>query len=114
MYVGLYVNCPLFLPDCNETGISSTDFRKKKLKFHENPSSGSRALPCGRIDRHEDNIHFSEFCERIEIREHPSSTSCNSSQSLDPPISFVLTGTVALRLLGVERDDVCNRVEVQR
>jgi hypothetical protein len=29
-----------------------TDFRKKPLniKFHQNPSSGSRVVPCGRTD----------------------------------------------------------------
>ena len=76
--------------------------------------SGSRALPCGRKARHEVNNRFSEFCERVYIRKHPSSsTSSNSSHSLDPPISCVLTGTVGLRL-GVERDDMCNTVEVQR
>ena len=30
-----------------------TDFRKKSLnmKFNQNPSSGSRVVPCGRTDR---------------------------------------------------------------
>jgi len=30
----------------------STDFQKKysNIKFHENPSSGSRVMPCGRVD----------------------------------------------------------------
>ena len=39
------------------------------IKFHENPSSGSRVLPCGiktrRTDRYVDaNSHFSQFWER--------------------------------------------------
>ena len=39
------------------------------LKFHENPSCGSRAVLCGqtdgRTDRHDEaNCHFSQFCER--------------------------------------------------
>jgi hypothetical protein len=35
------------------------------IKFHENPSSGSRTVPCGRTDRHDEaNSHFSQFCER--------------------------------------------------
>ena len=37
-------------------------------KFHENPSSGSQVVPCGRLDdiwkdRHKEaNSHFSLFC----------------------------------------------------
>jgi len=35
------------------------------IKFHENTSSGSRVVPCGRTDRHnETNSRFSQFCER--------------------------------------------------
>jgi hypothetical protein len=35
------------------------------IKFHENPSSGSRVVPCGRTDVHDEtNSHFSQFCER--------------------------------------------------
>ena len=30
MYIGLYVNHPLFLSDLNETWIFSTDFSKKQ------------------------------------------------------------------------------------
>jgi hypothetical protein len=42
------------------------DFRKKILKFHENPFSVSRAVPCGRTVRYyETNSRFSQFCERV-------------------------------------------------
>jgi hypothetical protein len=35
------------------------------IKFHENPCNGSRVVPCGRIDRHDEgNSGFSQFCER--------------------------------------------------
>ena len=49
-FTGLHVKCPL-LSDFNETGVFSTDFRKKysNIKFHESPCSGSR-VPCGRTD----------------------------------------------------------------
>jgi hypothetical protein len=46
---------PLFLPDCNETWLLSTDFRKpSNIIFHENPSSGSRVIPCRQTDGRSD------------------------------------------------------------
>jgi hypothetical protein len=42
-------------------------FEKKSLiiKFHQNPSSGSRIVPCGRTDGHEEgNSCSSQFCKR--------------------------------------------------
>jgi hypothetical protein len=44
-------------------------FKKhSNIKFHENPSSGSRVVPCeqtdGEMDRHDEgNSRFSQFCE---------------------------------------------------
>jgi len=40
------------------------------IKFHVNPSSGSRVVPCGqtdgRTDRHDKaNSRFSQFCKRV-------------------------------------------------
>jgi len=38
--------------------------KSSKTKFHDNPSSGSRVVPCGRTDRlDEANSCFSQFCE---------------------------------------------------
>jgi len=34
------------------------------IKFHENPSSGSRVVPCGQTDYDEANSRFSQFWER--------------------------------------------------
>jgi hypothetical protein len=35
------------------------------IKFNENPSIGSRVVPCGRTDRPDEaTIRFSQFCER--------------------------------------------------
>ena len=35
------------------------------IKFHKNPSSGSRVVPRGQTDRQDEaNSHFSQFCER--------------------------------------------------
>ena len=53
MFIDLVVKYLLFWSDCNETWILSTVFSKKKLsniKFCENPSIGSRAVPF----RHKD------------------------------------------------------------
>jgi len=37
------------------------------IKFHENPSSGSGVVPCGRKDRQEEaNTRFLHFCERAK------------------------------------------------
>ena len=64
----LHVKYPLFLSDINETWTFLIDFRKKTSnnKFHENPSSGSKVVPCGQMgggtDRHDKaNSRFSQF-----------------------------------------------------
>jgi len=53
MYIGLHVNYPLFMSDFNDIGIFSGQIFEKSsnIKFYENPSSGSRVVPCGRTDR---------------------------------------------------------------
>ena len=79
MYFGLHVNnlysCKILL-----RLIFSTDFFKKypNIKFHDNPFSGSRVIPCGQTEgqiygqterrkrRHDEvNGRFSQFCERV-------------------------------------------------
>jgi hypothetical protein len=36
------------------------------IVFHENPSSGSQVVPCGRTDWHEEATNrFSQVCERV-------------------------------------------------
>jgi len=38
--------------------------KSSNIKFHENQSSGSRVVPHGQTDRHDEaNNHFSRFCE---------------------------------------------------
>jgi hypothetical protein len=66
MHIGLRVKYSLFLSDFNETLTFSTVLEKSSnVKFHENPSSGSRVVPCGRTDWHDEaNNRFSQFWER--------------------------------------------------
>ena len=51
MWERLHVKYPSFLQNFNETWIFSTDFRKNSdIKFHQNPSSGNRVVPCGQTE----------------------------------------------------------------
>jgi hypothetical protein len=51
------------LPSC----ITLVLYIHSNNKFHENPSKESRAVPCGRTDRHDEtNISFSQFCGHAE------------------------------------------------
>jgi hypothetical protein len=59
---GLRVKYALLFSDFNQNWIPLTDFRKINIKFHENPTSGSRVVLCGRTDRqYEANSHFLNF-----------------------------------------------------
>jgi len=51
MYLSLYVKYLLFLSEFNDT-LEKYSY----IKFHENPSIGSRVFPRGRTDRQTD-IH---------------------------------------------------------
>jgi len=51
MYTGLHVKCPLFFSDFNEKLNLLESFQKfSNIKFHENPSSESRVVPCRQTD----------------------------------------------------------------
>ena len=47
--------------------FSRKSFEKhSNIKFHENPSIGSRVLPCGRKDIHDEaKSRFSQFCKQL-------------------------------------------------
>jgi len=58
---------PIILVRFSWHSISLDKFFEKTthIKFPANPSSGTRVVPCGRTDGHnEANGHFLQFCER--------------------------------------------------
>jgi len=64
-------SCPILM----KLEISRQFFEKySNIKFHENPSSGSWVVPCGRTDRHDEtNSRYSKFCVHVK-KGQPSST----------------------------------------
>jgi len=51
IYICLCFKHPLSLSELNKTLILSTDFREcSNIKFHKNPSRGSRVIPCRQAD----------------------------------------------------------------
>ena len=50
-YLGLYVKCPIFWSDITTFGMYRQVFIKvPNIKFHEYPSSGTKADTCGQTD----------------------------------------------------------------
>jgi hypothetical protein len=71
MYIGLYIKCPLFLSDFNKLEFSRQIFEKySDIKFHENPSIESQAVPCvhtdGRTDMAKLTVDFRNFANAPE------------------------------------------------
>ena len=66
MHTALPVQYLLHLPDFNQTWnfLDRFSIYIKNIRFHENPSSESRVVPCGKTDRHDEaNSRFPQFCE---------------------------------------------------
>ena len=64
MYVGLHVKYRYSSQIVTNLQLSRQIFEKySNVKFHENPSNGSRIFPCGRTDRHNEakNSFFFNF-----------------------------------------------------
>ena len=58
---------PLFLSYFNENLNFLDRFKKVVITFHENPSSGSQAVLCGRTDRHgEASSRFRSFANALK------------------------------------------------
>ena len=53
MYISLHVKYSFFLSHFNETEFSRHIFEKYS-KFHENPTSETQVVSCGRTDRRTD------------------------------------------------------------
>jgi len=69
MYIVLHVNYPLLLSDFLKTSRFSVDLLETLIKFHRNPSSVNRVVPCGRGDvlvhrNFEANGRISQSCTR--------------------------------------------------
>jgi len=60
-------SCPILM----KLEFSRQVFEKySNIRFHKNPSSGSRVVPCGQMGRHEEALCcFSQFCERTNKME---------------------------------------------
>jgi len=66
MYICVHVKCPLFKSDYNKTNFlekfSRQIFEKySSIKFHENPSSNSRVVPCRRTNMTKLIVFFRNF-----------------------------------------------------
>jgi len=70
IYIGVHIKYPLFLSFFMNIKFSRHCSEKySNIKFHDNPSSGGRTVPCGqtkgRTGRHDEaKSNFSKFCER--------------------------------------------------
>jgi hypothetical protein len=59
MWVGIFHSCQILI----RLEYSRQSFEKySNIKFHENPSSGSRVVLCGQTDRHDEaDSRFSQI-----------------------------------------------------
>jgi hypothetical protein len=80
MCSGAHVKYRLFVSDFNETLIFSEVFEKyANIKFHENPSSGSRIVPCGGTDGRADMTKLIVAFRNFANAPKKENTSCNAN-----------------------------------
>lgn len=69
MYLGLHVECLIFLCDSYQTWMIKTDFLKHSpYKLHNNPSSGSRDVLCRQADRQTNMKKLTIISETLRTR----------------------------------------------
>jgi hypothetical protein len=62
MYIGLHVRYRYSFQFLRKLEFSRQIVEKySNIKFHENPSSGNRVVPCGETDRHTDMTKITVF-----------------------------------------------------
>jgi hypothetical protein len=62
MWRDLQVKYPFFGQNLMKLDFSLQIFEKNlSINFRENPSNGSRVVPCGQTDGHDVNDRFSQF-----------------------------------------------------
>ena len=67
MYIGLHLVYPSFLPILLKLEFSQHFFEKySNIKFHKNPSSGSRIAPCGLTDTKKLIVAFHKFANVLK------------------------------------------------
>ena len=68
--------------------FSGQFFFFETLKFHLNPSSGSRVVACGRTDMMKLTVAFRDFCEKLLKRSAKIMQLSNDAWFLKSPRSF--------------------------
>jgi hypothetical protein len=90
--------CSCKIPDIRCPILMKLEFSRKFSEkysntiFHENPSSGSRVVPCGQTDRHDEaNSRFSRFL-RTRLKRQPLRASCCIRNSFIRPWCVLMLG----------------------
>ena len=100
MFIGLHVQYIYFYPILMKLEYSRQIFEKySDVKFHENPSNGSRVAPCGRKDRNgKANSHSFIPLARAECDD-----SLPFSEASSTPLCYVIFPTTLLHQLFFHR-----------
>jgi hypothetical protein len=97
IHLSLHVKYSLFLSDFNVTWILYDRFFEKYLntKFHKNPSSGSRVVPCGRTNGLPDMklwIAFRSYAEAPHKMNEVLTEKLQKTRFEPPELTHVLCG----------------------
>ena len=112
MWKRLHVKYPLFFSNLNETWIFSTDFRKcSHIKFHQNPSSGSGVVPCGRTDGKTDG-HDEANSRSSQSANAPKNIYQSQDDSISPKIHVYILLQIFKRLGEASEHEVGSKYSV--